>query len=104
MSLVCEPLDLEELCRPEEGLEAVGLHVDLAAVDVADEALDVGVGRVAQDDHRVRARILLEKKESWNFAEEPKLQLNRIREHTRMMSAVGWGRGPQEADKTTEVA
>ena len=59
MSLVCEPLDLEQLRRPEEGLEAVGLHVDLAAVDVADEALDVGVGRVAQDDHRVRAWIFL---------------------------------------------
>ena len=57
--LVCEPLDLEELCRPEEGLQSVGLDVDLAAVDVAHEALHVRVRRVAQDDHRVRARILL---------------------------------------------
>ena len=59
-SLVGEALDLEELCGPEEGLESVRLDVDLAAVDVADEALHVGVARVTQDDHRVRARVLLQ--------------------------------------------
>ena len=63
-SLVGESLDLEELRSPEQRLEAVGLDVDLAAVDVADEALDVGEARVAEDDHRVRARVLLTEKES----------------------------------------
>ena len=61
-SLVCEALDLEELGGPEEGLEPVGLDVDLAAVDVADEALHVGVARrPRQDDHRVRTRVLLKR-------------------------------------------
>ena len=61
-SLVGESLDLEQLRRPEQRLESVGLDVDLTAVDVADEALDVGVARVAEDDHRVRARVFLTKK------------------------------------------
>ena len=35
------------------------LDVNFAAVDVADEAFDVGVGRISEDDYRVLTRIIL---------------------------------------------
>ena len=35
------------------------MNVDLAAINVSDEAFDVNKGRVAEDDDRMSARILL---------------------------------------------
>ena len=35
------------------------MNVDLSAINVSDEAFDVNKGRVAEDDDRMSARILL---------------------------------------------
>ena len=43
------------------------LDVNFAAVDVADEAFDVGVGRISQDDYRVLTRVILQSGKKGSF-------------------------------------
>lgn len=57
--LVRQPLDLEHLRSAEERLEPLGLHVNLPAVDIADQTLHVHVGGVPQDHHGMAAGIIL---------------------------------------------
>lgn len=59
-ALFCQTLDLEEFGRLEKVLESFRLNINLSAVDVSDEALDINECRISEDDNRMIAWVLLQ--------------------------------------------